>query len=74
MFVKIAYYYILGLPLIGWMGILTLLSLLTVASIGLANMRGWHKIPLKWHFRLAAVTLILAAIHGFIGLMVYISR
>ena len=61
---NIAYYSILGKPLIMYLGILTFLSLLTTITIVVLNKKGYHIIPFKWHPRFAILTLILATIHA----------
>ena len=52
----------LGLPLIGWGGIFTLVLLITTFITGL------RKAPLKFHRRLAYATVTLAIFHGLAGL------
>ena len=70
----IAYSLILGKPLIMYMGILTLLSFLFTASIAILNEKfNIHIIPFKWHPRMAAISIILAIIHGLLGISAYYS-
>lgn len=69
MFQQIAYYPIFGLPLIMYGGILTLLCLLSTAIIGYLNKRGIFVISMKWHFRLSFITVLLALIHGTLGIL-----
>lgn len=68
---NIAYYLIWGKPLIIYMGILTLLSFSLTAYIGFMNLKGKTKIPLKWHFRMAKISLAVAITHGLLGLSAY---
>ena len=68
---QIAFYIILGKPLIMYMGIITLLSLLFTASISILNKKGITIIPFKWHKRMAMITIILALIHSLLGLSLY---
>jgi len=68
---NISYFLILGKPLIVWMGIITLLSFLFTAYIGMANLKGNNKIPFKWHKRLAKISVALALIHGFLAASAY---
>ncbi|OGI16583.1 MAG: hypothetical protein A3J63_01905 [Candidatus Moranbacteria bacterium RIFCSPHIGHO2_02_FULL_40_12b] len=68
---NIAYFLILGKPVIMYLGILTLSSFLFTAYIGAMNLRGKTKIPLKWHFRMAKISIALAFIHGILGLSAY---
>jgi hypothetical protein len=68
---NIAYFMIFGKPLIMYLGILTLSSFLFTAYIGYMNLKGKTRIPLIWHFRMAKISLCLALIHGFLGIMSY---
>lgn len=67
----IAYYLIFGKPLILYTGILTFFSFLFTALIGFLNYNGIHKIPFKWHPRMAIISITLAIIHGLMGLLLY---
>lgn len=53
-------------------GIVVLLSFLITASIGFLNYKGNHKIPFKWHPRMAAISISLAIIHGALGILAYL--
>ncbi len=68
MFGSIAYYDILGLPVITYMGMITLLLLLFTASISMFNAKGINYIPFKWHPRVAKITIVFALIHAFLGI------
>lgn len=68
----IAYFQILGKPLIMWTGILTLISLLSTATIAILNKRGINKIPFKWHPIMARVTIVLGVLHGAMGILSYL--
>lgn len=65
----IAYFEILGRPVVFYLGIIAFFSFCFTASIALLNRRGIHKIPLKWHFRLAKISLGLAATHGLLAFL-----
>lgn len=69
---EVAYFDIFGYPLIMYLGILTLLSLLFTASIAVMNRKGINKIPMNWHFIMARVTIGLAALHGVLAFISYI--
>lgn len=69
----IAYSLILGKPVIMYMGILTFLLLIFTATVGALNLKGIHAIPFKWHPRLAAATITMAAIHAILGLSLYFN-
>lgn len=67
----IAYYQILGLPIVLYLGILTLLSFILTATIGHMNKKGINKIPFKWHSRMAKTSIGLALIHAILALSAY---
>jgi hypothetical protein len=71
MFQDITYALIFGKPLIMYLGILTLLSFLATASVGVLNMKGITTIPFVWHPRLAVLSICLALIHGGLGVLAY---
>ncbi|MBI5459905.1 hypothetical protein [Methanobacterium sp.] len=68
---SIAYYPILGKPLILYLGIVTLLSFIITATIGLMIYKG-KKIPFKIHPTMAGLSLILGITHGTLALSVYL--
>jgi hypothetical protein len=68
----VTYYLIFGKPLILYLGVLTLLFLLVTASIPVLNKRGIRIIPSRWHPVCAGITILLALIHGILGLLAYI--
>lgn len=71
-FLRIAFYPILGLPLIAWDGFLTLICLLITAYLGYTIYKGKNTLPLKWHWRFAILTLAMALIHGTLGLLAFL--
>lgn len=73
MFHEIAYYQFLGLPLVAYGGLVVFLSFLLTASVSYGFKREWRWIPMKWHPRLAAVSLVLALFHGLLGLLANIG-
>ena len=70
---SIAYYQVLGFPLIMYGGITTLLCLMVTATIGHLNVKGNTKIPMKWHFRMARITILIAVLHGVLGISLFIK-
>lgn len=68
---EISYYMIFGKPLIFYLGLSTITSFFFTASISVMNRRGIHVIPFKWHPRMAAFSLTLASIHGFLAAAYY---
>jgi hypothetical protein len=41
--------------------------------VGALNYRGIQIIPFKWHPRLAVITIIVAILHGILGLSAYFN-
>lgn len=68
----IGYLLVLGKPLVFWIGIMVFASLIATASIGFLNHKGIRTIPFKWHPRLAAFAIALAALHGTLAILAYI--
>ena len=66
---NVSHYNILGFPIILYLGILTLISLLITAGIQISNKKGWIKIHFKWHYRMAIVSITLALIHGLLAFL-----
>jgi len=69
---EVTYYLIFGKPLILYLGVLTLLFLLVTASIPVLNKRGIRIIPLQWHPVCAGITIMLAGVHGILGILAYL--
>ena len=69
---NITYYPIFNIPLIVYIGILTITFVLITASIALLKRKQKIKISIKWHYRLAYVSILLGIIHGILALMAYI--
>ncbi len=67
---SISYYKILGLPVLAYGGIFTLICLLTTATLGYLSTQG--KPVFKWHRIMAAVTVVFALMHGTLGILVYL--
>lgn len=72
MFYEIAYHPIAGLPVIFYLGVITLICLFMTVSIVMMNKRGYHALPMRWHFTFGKITLILGLIHGLLGALVYL--
>jgi hypothetical protein len=62
-----------GLPLVVYGGLTTLFLILSTAAVGYLNFRGNHFIPFKWHPVLALTTIVVAIIHGFLGLSIFLG-
>ncbi len=62
----IIYYRIFGMPLLLYVGILALLSILITAAIAL---RGVTRSSVRWHHKMAFLSIGLALVHGTLGIM-----
>jgi len=62
-----------GLPLVAYGGIFTLLLIIFTATVGFLNFKGISVIPFKWHPTLAIVTIIIAILHGILGLSIFLG-
>jgi len=71
MFQEITYYLIFGIPSIVYLGIITILMFIITAIIALLKRKGKIKISINWHYRLAYISIVLAIIHGFLGISAY---
>lgn len=71
MIANLAYYLILGKPLIFYLGILSYISFSFTALLGYSYYKGRPILPFPWHPRFAVTSLILGAIHGLMGLAIY---
>lgn len=70
---NLAYTYIGDYPLIMYLGILAYSLFLITGAIPLMNRRGWTRISLKYHIRLAYISAALATIHGLMAVSGYIG-
>jgi hypothetical protein len=48
-----------------------LLSFFVTASIAVMRRRGKTNISIKWHFRMAYVSILLGVLHGILGISAY---
>ncbi len=71
MFAEITYYLIFGKPFIMYLGIATLLSFLTTATIGYLNFHGNRAIPFEFHPKMAFLSIALAIVHAIMGILLY---
>jgi hypothetical protein len=70
---NLAFTLFLGQPLIMYGGITTFLLLLFTAIVGALNFKGIRIIPFKWHPILALITILVALIHGILGLSILLN-
>jgi hypothetical protein len=63
---------IAGLPLVVWLGLLTLLSLLSTATYGYLLFKGRIRGTITRHMTLAFATVVIALVHATFALSLYI--
>jgi hypothetical protein len=71
MFQEITYFLIFGIPFIVYLGIVTIIMFIITALLALLKKKVKIKISIKWHYRLAYISIILALIHGILGISAY---
>jgi len=71
MIAQIAYYQILGKPLILYAGIVTYLFFVFAALIPILNQKAVWNIPFVWHIRIAKIAILLGTLHGLLGILSY---
>jgi hypothetical protein len=69
MFGSIAGYLILGIPVIIYLGVITVLCLLFTATISTLNKRKIRVIHMKWHPRMAYTTIVFGLVHGLLAML-----
>jgi hypothetical protein len=67
----ITYYPLYGKPLILYLGVVTLISFIITASIGITIHECLRNIKFKWHPTMAGISLNLALIRGTQGILAY---
>ena len=67
---NLALYPILGKPFILYLGIITLISFIITAILGLTIHNRWSNIRFKWHPAMVVISLLLAIFMGIIGIEV----
>jgi len=73
MLAQIAFYKIIGIPLIVFGGGFTLLLLLIAGAIGTLIMKGKASVSVAWHINLARLALVLGIIHGVVGILLFLK-
>ncbi len=61
------YFLVLGKPVVFWLGIATISPAFATAIPGHLIHKGKAGIQLKWHIRLAGLSLALAVVHGILA-------
>ncbi len=69
---QIAYTSLGGMPVIGYLGIIGYLLLVSTALVMILTRRKIVKIKPKVHFHLAYATLFVVTIHGLLALSIYL--
>lgn len=68
-----AYILFFGKPLIMYLGIITFILIVFTATVGALNFKGIKIIAFKWHPVLAIISIIVAFIHGLLGLSIFFN-
>jgi len=68
---EIAFYTILGKPLIMYGGLLAFIMLMTTGVIGFLVHQGKIGLSINWHINFARVTLLLAFLHAVVGVLLF---
>jgi hypothetical protein len=55
---------IFGLPLYFYLGIVTLIALISTAVLGMLFIKGKYGVQFSWHMNLAKITIVIAILHG----------
>ena len=72
MFENFTYYPIFDIPLIVYLGIITIFIFIVTALIAYLKRKGKLKISIKWHYYLAYISIVLGLFHGLLALFAYI--
>lgn len=70
--IKLAFLHFGGLPLVAWMGIITLTSFLITATWGWLALKNPQKFSFKVHPILAKISISLAILHGILAMSIYL--
>jgi len=73
MIAQIAYYQILGKPLILYFGIVTYTLFIFTALIPILNNKKIWDIRFIWHVRIAKIAILVASAHALMGILSYFS-
>jgi dolichyl-phosphate-mannose--protein O-mannosyl transferase len=68
----ISYFYILGIPFIVYLGIITIGFFLITALLAILKRKNMIKMSVKWHYRLAFLSIVLGIFHSILGVLIYI--
>ena len=68
---EITYYSIFNIPFIVYLGIITILMFIITAILAVLKRNGKLQYQIKWHYRLAYISIILGIIHGLLGILIY---
>ena len=71
-FESITFQTIGGIPLIAYGGMVTLICLLITASLPKLGEKKIVKDHLKWHMRMAGLTVVLGILHAIFGVLAFI--
>jgi hypothetical protein len=67
---QLAYYNIMGLPVVAYVGMTTLLLVVIVGIVGFMVLKG--KISFSWHKWLAITAIVFAFVHAVLAMSAYL--
>jgi len=65
-YLPVAQITIAGLPLAFYLGGITLVALITTATLGMLVLKEGSRVPFSWHVNMARVTVLVAVLHGLV--------
>jgi hypothetical protein len=72
MFEKITHQLIFGIPLIAYGGMFTLLLFLATATVAYGTRKGFLRVKVKWHYRLAFLSIASGLFHAVFAMLAYL--
>lgn len=72
MFTEVTYYPILGIPLIVYGGLATMLLILFAGAIGFGTRTGRFNVSVEWHYRIAYVAIAAGLMHALLGILAHL--
>jgi dolichyl-phosphate-mannose--protein O-mannosyl transferase len=68
----ISYFYILGIPFIVYLGIITIGFFLITALLAILKRKNMINMSVQWHYHLAFLSIVLGIFHSILGVLIYI--
>jgi hypothetical protein len=71
-FNEVTYQLVFGVPLIVYGGMMTLMLFLATAVVAYGTRKGFLRVPVKWHYRLAFLALAAGLFHALFAMLAYV--